>query len=84
MFQKNLPTCFDVAYSRRSDRTRKTTNVTTYKQNEHSIILLADSKILDSPSLVYDMAWIGKIDLELHTNFVRPFSCKLQLDFPWQ
>ena len=34
MFQKNLQTCFDVAYSRRSDRTRKTTNVTTYKQNE--------------------------------------------------
>ena len=33
MLQKNLQTCFDVACSRRSDRTRKTTNVTTYKQN---------------------------------------------------
>ena len=38
MFQKNLQTCFDVACSRRSDRTRKTTNVTTYKQNEPYII----------------------------------------------
>ena len=47
MFQKNLQTCFDVAYSRPSDRTRKTTNVTTYKQNEPSIILLVDSKRLD-------------------------------------
>ena len=33
ILQKNLQTCFDVACSRRSDRTRKTTNVTTYKQN---------------------------------------------------
>ena len=40
MFQKNLQTCFDVACSRRS-------NVTTYKQNELSIILLVDSKRLD-------------------------------------
>ena len=47
MFQKNLQTWFDVACSRRSDRTRKTTNVTTYKQNEPSIILLVDSKRLD-------------------------------------
>ena len=47
MFQKNLQTCFDVACSRCSDRTRKTTNVTTYKQNEPSIILLVDSKRLD-------------------------------------
>ena len=47
MFQKNLQTCFDVACSRRSDRTRKTTNVTTYKQNKPSIILLVDSKRLD-------------------------------------
>ena len=45
MFQKNLQTCFDVACSRRSDR--KNTNVTTYKQNELSIILLVDSKRLD-------------------------------------
>ena len=47
MFQKNLQTCFDVACSRRSDRTRKTTNVATYKQNEPCIILLVDSKRLD-------------------------------------
>ena len=47
MFQKNSQTCFDVACSRRSDRTRKTTNVTTYKQYEPSIILLVDSKRLD-------------------------------------
>ena len=47
MFQKNLETCFDVACSRRWDRTRKTTNVTTYKQNELSTILLVDSKRLD-------------------------------------
>ena len=47
MFQKNLQTCFDVACSRRSDRTRETTNVTTYKQYEPSIILLVDSKRLD-------------------------------------
>ena len=47
MFQKNSQTCFDVACSRRSDRTRKTTNVTSYKQNESSIILLVDSKRLD-------------------------------------
>ena len=47
MFQKNLQTCFDVACFRRSDRTRKTTNVTTYKQYEPSIILLVDSKRLD-------------------------------------
>ena len=47
MFQNNLQTCFDVACSRRSDRTRKTTNVTTYKQNEPSIMLLVDSKRLD-------------------------------------
>ena len=46
MFQKNLQTCFDVACSRCSDRTRKTTNVTTYKQNDPSIILLVDSKRL--------------------------------------
>ena len=47
MFHNNLQPCFDVACSRRSDRTRKTTNVTTYKQNEPSIILLVDSKRLD-------------------------------------
>ena len=47
IFQKNLQTCFDVACFRRSDRTRKTTNVTTYKQYEPSIILLVDSKRLD-------------------------------------
>ena len=38
---------FDVACSRRSDRTMKTTNVTTYKQNEPSIILLVDNKRRD-------------------------------------
>ena len=47
MFQKTLQTCFDVPCSRRSERTRKTTNVTTYKQNEPSIILLVDNKRLD-------------------------------------
>ena len=47
MLQKNLQTCFDVACFRRSDRTRKTRNVTTYKQYEPSIILLVDSKRLD-------------------------------------
>ena len=47
MFQKNLQTCFDVACFRHSDRTRKTTNATTYKQYEPSIILLVDSKRLD-------------------------------------
>ena len=46
MLQKNLQTCFNVACSRCSNRTRKTTNVTTYKQNEPSNILLKDSKIL--------------------------------------
>ena len=56
MFQKNLQTCFDVTCSRRLDRTRKTTNVTTYKQNEPSIILLVDSKSFDEPALVYDMS----------------------------
>ena len=47
MFQKKLQTRFDVPCSRRSDRTRKITNVTTYKQNEPSIILLVDNKRLD-------------------------------------
>ena len=56
MFQKNLQTCFDIACSKRSDRTGKTTNVTTYKQNEPSIILLVDSKSFDEPALVYDMS----------------------------
>ena len=45
--QKNLQTRFDVACFRRSDRTRKTRNVTTYEQYEPSIILLVDSKRLD-------------------------------------
>ena len=45
--QKSLQTCFDVACFRRSDRTRKTRNVTTYNQYEPSIILLVDSKRLD-------------------------------------
>ena len=45
MFQKNLQTSFEVACSRRPDK--KNTNVTTYKQNEPSIILLVDGKRLD-------------------------------------
>ena len=45
MFKKNLQTSFDVTCSRLSDRTRKTTNVTTHKQNEPSVILLVDSTL---------------------------------------
>ena len=54
--QKNLQTCFDVPCYRRSDRTRKTTNVTTYKQYEPSIILLVD-QTKDLINLRWFMIW---------------------------